>query len=518
MKGTLRLSVSKNLMQVTAWIEADGENEITGTYIYDKLNELGVKTGIIPDNVTTLVRLGMYDTEMVVAKGKEPLPGTDGSYTFYFDVVKKEYQPAILEDGSVDYSIQYQLVKEGDLLAKYHPAKPGTFGYTVFADIVSPVPVKELSPLKLRGVKKKDNSYYAKTAGEVSYQEETLTVNNVLTIKENATNATGDIRYLGDIHVCGDVLSGTFISAEGNIIVDGAVENAVVKATKDIIIRKGIFGKKKAVITAKGSIHTTMIEEADVIAGESITLYYSYCSNLTARKDIVANTKEGKLIGGTISAGNSIIAKYAGNSAEIRTVLRIIKYENGINPQCKIAIERECFRGTEIFFGKRILRNVQMTGEYHLVEGEIHHYALNNFSFHQVKPDAIKNKKPIVLLVDDQSIALKTFYSYLRADYHVLAVNSAKDAFSLMEQLLPDLILLDYRMPDMDGGKMLEKMRNEPEKPYHDVPVIFVTAVADKDTVTKCLLLYPQGYLIKPLTKVELLDVVNNFFARRSST
>lgn len=81
MKGNLRLSVSKNMMYVSAQIESDGENEITGTYIYDKLNELGVKAGILSDNVTTLVMLGMYDTEMIVAEGKQPIPGTDGQYT-----------------------------------------------------------------------------------------------------------------------------------------------------------------------------------------------------------------------------------------------------------------------------------------------------------------------------------------------------------------------------------------------------------------------------------------------------
>ena len=306
-----------------------------------------------------------------------------------------------------------------------------------------------------------DNSYYAQTDGEVCYQDGTLTVNNVLTIKENATNTTGAIHYLGDIHVCGDVLSGTFISADGNIIVDGAVENAVMTATKDIIIRKGIFGRNKAVINAKGSIHTTMIEEADVTAGESITLHYSYCSNLTAGKDIIADTKEGKLIGGITSAGNSIRAKYAGNSAEIKTVLRIIKKENGIDPQCKIAIERECFRGTEMMFGTQILRNVIMTGEYHMVQGEIHHYALNGCSLERIEKTAVTNKKPIVLLVDDQPVVLKTFYSYLRGDYHVLAVNSAKDAFKLMEHLLPDLILLDYKMPVALSARISDKTTDE---------------------------------------------------------
>ena len=40
-----------------------------------------MKAGILSDNVTTLVMLGMYDTEMIVAEDKQPIPGTDGQYT-----------------------------------------------------------------------------------------------------------------------------------------------------------------------------------------------------------------------------------------------------------------------------------------------------------------------------------------------------------------------------------------------------------------------------------------------------
>lgn len=83
-------------------------------------------------------------------------------------------------------------------------------------------------------------------------------------------------------------------------------------------------------------------------------------------------------------------------------------------------------------------------------------YELNHFYFSsQTKPlpAPSEDKKYTILLVDDEPLILKTFYSYLCKHYHVLAVTSAGDAFALMENTLPDLILLDYMMPHMDGGK-----------------------------------------------------------------
>lgn len=518
MKGSLKLAISKNLMYVVARITADGEEEITESYLYSKLNEFDIKAGIRSDVISSMVTNTDYDKDYVIAEGKQPVQGSDGYYTFSFEPNKKEYQPIILDDGSVDYSIQRELVKAGDLIATYHPAEPGTYGYTVYASVVAPVPTKELPPLLLRGVKRESFSYFAETDGEVVYEDGRLTVDNVLLIKENATITTGSIKYVGDVHICGDVLSGTTIEVDGNLTVDGAVESATIRVSKDIVIRKGIFGRQKAVIQAKGSIHTTMIEEADVTAGESITLYYSYCSNLTAGKDIIADRRDGKLIGGIIEAGNSIYAKYTGNSAEIKTILQIAGNETGIPPSAKITVERQIFLGTELMFGNVVARNIESNGEYHLLDGEIHRYRIDGFTYEKKKKPVRVSKKPTILLVDDQPIVLKTFYSYLHTDYNVLAVNSAKDAFALMDTVLPDLILLDYKMPVIDGGEMLKQMRKTTWKRYQNVPVIFVTAIADKNTVEKVLSLYPQGYVIKPLKREELLDVVNNFFARRNQT
>ena len=74
----------------------------------------------------------------------------------------------------------------------------------------------------------------------------------------------------------------------------------------------------------------------------------------------------------------------------------------------------------------------------------------------------------------------------------------------------PDLILLDYEMPEMNGKMTLEKIREDAS--MADIPVIFLTAVADKEHITAVLRLNPAGYFLKPLEKEKLLEAVDKIF------
>lgn len=513
MKGSVEISIAKNMMSASAFFEMDGEEEITEEYILQCMEEQGIKAGIKKDVIQTILLEVPYGKEYVVAEGKPAKQGEAGYYEFFFETEKKEYHPKILEDGSVDYSVQRELVQKGDLLAKYHPATIGKFGYTVFASIVAPIPAKELPPLHVSGVENVEGVYYATTNGEAGYRDDTLVVNDILTIEGDAGNATGTITFTGDIHVRGDVMAGVKMKAGGSVLIDGVVEGAFIEAGKDIVVRQGIHGQQKGVIRAKGSVCSAFIEEATVEAGENISFNSAYYSVLKAGEEIHGEGRSGNILGGTATAGKGIYVKSSGNATEVRTKLCITESEEWIDPRCTIVIEKEKFGGTEIYFGENGYKGQELKGEYHIVHGVVSHYEIGSFIYVEEKRPVVEEKKPTILLVDDEPMILKTFYSYLCKDYKVMAVNSAKDAFALMERTLPDLILLDYMMPNMDGGQMLEQMRKMTWKWYNRVPVIFATAVTDKSVVEKCLSLYPQGYLIKPLGCEELLDVVNHFFA-----
>ena len=113
-----------------------------------------------------------------------------------------------------------------------------------------------------------------------------------------------------------------------------------------------------------------------------------------------------------------------------------------------------------------------------------------------------KNKKRL-LLVDDDKMVLSILRGYLLTDYNVRCVESGKEALEILEYARPDCILLDYKMPVMDGPEVLKRIRQMGK--LDDVPVIFLTGASDRESVAECLSYHPADYILKPVDKNTLL-------------
>ena len=107
-----------------------------------------------------------------------------------------------------------------------------------------------------------------------------------------------------------------------------------------------------------------------------------------------------------------------------------------------------------------------------------------------------KDAKITVLIVDDNASLLRMLNLMLKDKYNVLAATSGDQVFSVIETRRPDVILLDYEMPVVNGRQILEKLRSDVK--YKDIPVIFLTAMSDKKHIQSVLDLHPSGYLLKP--------------------
>ncbi len=119
--------------------------------------------------------------------------------------------------------------------------------------------------------------------------------------------------------------------------------------------------------------------------------------------------------------------------------------------------------------------------------------------------------KKLILVIDDEVTTLRSLKRTLENDYQVAIAGSAENAFAYLKEHRPDLILLDYMMPGLDGKQTLMKLRDNPIT--KKIPVIFLTAMSDADTVKECLKMDTQGYLPKPISAHMLLDRVSRFFS-----
>ena len=150
-KSYVRVSDDK----MEAWMYLAEPSEEKGKYKVDDLLEMlrneGVTTGYMMPRLVAMSKKGVYQREILVAKGKAVIEGNDGYYEYFFTPDElAEAAPTIREDGSVDYSSMsaLQSVKEGDMLAKYYLAVAGEDGYRVDGEVLKSTPVKELQPLR----------------------------------------------------------------------------------------------------------------------------------------------------------------------------------------------------------------------------------------------------------------------------------------------------------------------------------------------------------------------------------
>ena len=126
--------------------------------------------------------------------------------------------------------------------------------------------------------------------------------------------------------------------------------------------------------------------------------------------------------------------------------------------------------------------------------------------------DKLKEFKSI-LIVDDDATALRSMKSLLSTRYKILVASSGMNAITILAKNKVDLILLDFEMPIVNGPKVLEMIRSDPNTA--NIPVMFLTAKGDKRSIMEVLRFKPEKYLLKTMLPKDILDSIDEFFKTR---
>lgn len=117
-------------------------------------------------------------------------------------------------------------------------------------------------------------------------------------------------------------------------------------------------------------------------------------------------------------------------------------------------------------------------------------------------------RHPEILLVDDTPEHIEFVVSILRENnYRLRIATKGSTALKLLKQHKPDLILLDVYMPEMNGFEVCKIIKNSSD--FYDIPIIFLTASNDEESIKRGFEVGAQDYIAKPFNIHELLARVN---------
>lgn len=108
-----------------------------------------------------------------------------------------------------------------------------------------------------------------------------------------------------------------------------------------------------------------------------------------------------------------------------------------------------------------------------------------------------------IFIVDDYEESCVTLSEILSDDYQTAYTSKSREAFSRIQEFKPDLIILDYQMPDMDGLEICTLIRKE--FPLNDIPIIFLSGAVGMEEKLKAFEAGASDFVLKPYNVQELL-------------
>jgi two-component system cell cycle response regulator DivK len=129
----------------------------------------------------------------------------------------------------------------------------------------------------------------------------------------------------------------------------------------------------------------------------------------------------------------------------------------------------------------------------------------------------VEEASPLILIVDDNARNLKLARDVLlAAGFRTLEASSGREAVALAAERLPDVILMDLRLPDMDGTDAAQKLADNART--QAIPVVALSSLALEGDDAALLDAGFAGYLEKPITVGEFPDQVRRYCARPGMT
>jgi putative two-component system response regulator len=124
------------------------------------------------------------------------------------------------------------------------------------------------------------------------------------------------------------------------------------------------------------------------------------------------------------------------------------------------------------------------------------------------------NNKPIVIMVDDEPDYLAVVRHWLEPEYRFYGYKTGEEFLSSLSAIVPEVVILDLYLLGVDGFELCRRMHAMPG--LKSVPVVFLTGSTRVDDYRKSLVAGASSYLMKPVSRSQLLAVIASLLPQPS--
>ncbi|MDT7040942.1 FapA family protein [Candidatus Nitronereus thalassa] len=315
---------------------ADGGTLITLDNIFHAIATAGVSTDLVDREAVNTCLEQQSVKDVCIAQGRLPQKGKDAEFISLVDS-EMVTPPTVDEHGVADmmHTHQFVIVEVGTPLMRRVPATQGEPGTDVTGSEIKPTPGNDMGfSMNLTGaiISPEDpNLLIAQVKGHPLVEKQGVHVDPTLHLDSVDVN-TGDISFDGSLEVKGEVVAGLSIDVTGDVIIQGGVDRAMIKAGHNIKIGGGIFGEEETkgitetpieyCLKAGADIEAKFVNLATLQAENNIVIKeYLNHSYVKAGNQLLLGQEGGKgiVFGGHCEALHRITANQIGNEGYIPT-------------------------------------------------------------------------------------------------------------------------------------------------------------------------------------------------------
>ena len=318
-----KISISKDQMEVLMYPlkEISDSGLTTLEDVLDACHRENIKVDIDERLIETQL-LVSNPIEIVIGKGIKPEDGKDGYLKYKVDMsAKPQFIPK--DDNAVDYknSMQITLVNIGDVIAEVIPPTEGEDGMDVRGSSVKAKVGSKARYFLGDGIEEKEGLIIATAAGTPSVQDDVVMVRRNYVLAGDVDLSTGNMNFPGTVIIHGNVTDGFEVISEENIVVNGLISGAKIRAKGYVKCAGGIQGKGKAEIVAGSFVAATFVNAANIVAEGDIVITKDILhSNVSCLGELRLG---GSIIGGITTAFKGIECGELGSETGVKTIVNI---------------------------------------------------------------------------------------------------------------------------------------------------------------------------------------------------